>query len=228
MTDGSRDVLRTFAWLCVFAGVLIAIGTHAYLSHRQAAISLEMSRLRSQTYVPHTVEHRRYEVLRAEFQRLSRWPWIVGGAGVTAVGILLLVSPRWWRRDAEKYDIGRVAIMAVLGAGTLLSAGLFSFLIILGLSHGSSGLDPFSGLLILITLGATLAMPFVMFAVRKHSGARYSLIGICLLVSAAWGWLWVTDSSLMSWHINAAGLAVPLIFGVMLFRGRDRPVYENW
>jgi hypothetical protein len=123
MTDGSRDVLRTIAWLCVFAGVLIAIGTHAYLSHRQASITLEMLSLGSQTRVPHTAEHRRYEVLRAEFQRLSRWPGVVGGAGVTAIGILLLVSPRWWHRDAEKYDIGRVAIMAVLGVGTLLAFG---------------------------------------------------------------------------------------------------------
>ena len=85
-----RDPMRTFAWVCVLAGILIAVGAIGYVSYRDAAIRREISALGPAAVIPYSIEARREAILRDEQQGLTHWPGVITGAIVTAFGILVL------------------------------------------------------------------------------------------------------------------------------------------
>jgi len=85
-----RDWMRTFAWVCVGAGILIAPGALAYVPYRDAAIEREIRALGPSVVIPYSSEDRRAAILRDEQQRLTHWPGVITGACMTAFGILLL------------------------------------------------------------------------------------------------------------------------------------------
>ncbi len=79
-----------FAWACVLAGIVIAVGAVAYVPYRDGAIQRESSALGPAVFIPYSIEARRAAILHDERQGLTHWPGVITGAGVTAFGILLL------------------------------------------------------------------------------------------------------------------------------------------
>jgi hypothetical protein len=104
-----------------------------------------------------------------------------------------------------------MAIVGMLGTATLVSAGYLAFLLAPG--FGTLAVLP------------ALVIPLLMLGVRNPV-ARSSLVVVCVLTSFWWVWLWVEvagDSGMtVGVHIALALAALaPLLFAVMLFRGRD-------
>jgi hypothetical protein len=95
------DGMRTCAWCCVVAGILIAIGGLAYVPYRDAAIRREIAGMGAQVFLPYSIESRRAAALAEEQARLSHWPGVIAGAGITAFGILLLAIRRPERQQED-------------------------------------------------------------------------------------------------------------------------------
>ena len=89
-----RDPMRTFAWACAVAGILIGVGALAYVPYREGAIKRETKEHEARCPVcvrmPYSYEGQRYRELSAEREGLSPWPGVITGAAVTAFGIVLL------------------------------------------------------------------------------------------------------------------------------------------
>lgn len=121
----------------------------------------------------------------------------------------------------------RKLVMSVLGLATLASASILAMLIVLLFGNkGELHVNLVERFLLVLTFLAALAAPFVMaalmgaFVFQRSRTTRRSLIGLCVLISAAWAVIWLEDQGSLG-ALAAPALGAPLAFASMLHRGRE-------
>lgn len=121
----------------------------------------------------------------------------------------------------------RKLVMSVLGLATLASASILAMLIVLLFGNkGELHVNLVERFLLVLIFLAALAAPFVMaalmgaFVFQRSRTTRRSLIGLCVLISAAWAVIWLEDQGSLG-ALAAPALGAPLAFASMLHRGRE-------